>query len=96
LFLTTIIINKDLWENTLTEEQRQIIQECAQIAAVEEREASLVDGANAKEQCLREGIEVVEWDESALAEFRSAVEPIHEQFNDLFSDKDLINRIKKA
>lgn len=96
MFLTSIIINKNIWENVLTEEQREIIQESAYIAAAAEREQSLIDGASALQRARDEGIEVVEWDEAAIEEFRNRVEPIHGQFNDLFSDKSLVDRIKKA
>lgn len=96
LFLTSIIINKDIWENALTEEQRQLIQECAQIAAIEERKESLIDGAAAKKRCLDEGIEVVEWSDEAVDQFKEAVDPIYHQFDNFFSDKNLVDRIRKA
>lgn len=96
LFLTSIIINKRIWNEVLTEEQRQIIQECAQIAAQEERKESLIDGAAALERAKSEGKEVVEWTDSAVDEFKQAVQPVYEQFENFFSDKNLISRIRNA
>jgi TRAP-type C4-dicarboxylate transport system substrate-binding protein len=96
LFLTSIIINAKTWYNVLTEEQRQIIQECAQIAATEERKESLIDGAAAIERAKSEGKEVVQWSEQAVEEFKQAVQPVYEQFDGFFSDKNLVSRIKNA
>jgi TRAP-type C4-dicarboxylate transport system substrate-binding protein len=96
LFLTSIVINKKLWNEVLTQEQRDIIQECAQLAAVEERKESLIDGAAALERAKAEGKQVVEWSDEAVSEFKEAVKPVYEQFESFFSDKDLVNRIKNA
>ena len=95
LFLTSIVINKKTWDK-LTAEQQEILRECAQIAAAEERHESLVDGAAAIERCAQEGIEVVEWSDESIAEFKAAVEPVYQQFADYFSNKDIVDQIKKA
>ena len=95
MFLTSIIINKDVWER-LTEEQREIIQECAQAAAVEERLESLRDNVEVEARCNDEGIKVVKWSDEATDEFKAATATVYDQFENFFSDKKLINRIKKA
>lgn len=95
LFLTSIIINKDVWES-LTDEQRDIIEECASIAAVEERKESLRDNAEVRQRCEQQGIKVIDWTQEAVDEFKTAVEPVYEQFSNFFSDKKLIDRIKKS
>ena len=95
LFLTTIIINKQLWEEILTEEQRQIIQECAQIAATEERKESLIDGDAALARARSENREIVEWSQEAVEEFKQAVEPLYEEkFDRLFNVKGLAKKIR--
>jgi TRAP-type C4-dicarboxylate transport system substrate-binding protein len=94
LFLTTIIINKQLWEGVLTEEQRQIIQECAQIAAIEERKESLIDGDAALAKALGENKEVIEWSEDAIEEFKQATEPLYDQFDNFFSVKNFAKKIR--
>ena len=95
LFLTSIVISKAIW-NKLTAEQQQVLKECAQIAATQEREESLVDGAAAIERCKSEGIEVVEWTADAIGEFKQATAPVYEEFADFFDNKELIEQIKKA
>jgi TRAP-type C4-dicarboxylate transport system substrate-binding protein len=93
LFLTSIVISKKVWDQ-LTSEQQEIIKECAQIAAREEREESLKDGAAAQERCAKEGIEVVEWSDEAIGQFKDAIAPLYDRFADYFSDKDILNKIK--
>lgn len=95
LFLTSIIISKKVWDK-LTQEQQQIIKECAEIAAKEERQESLIDGANAKTRATTEGIEVVKWNDSSVSEFKAAVEPLYQEFATYFSDIDLLGKIKNA
>lgn len=92
LFLTSIVISEKVW-NKLTAEQQEILRECAQIAAREERHESLVDGAAAVERCAQEGIEVITWSNEAIAEFKSAVEPVYAQFSEY---AELVAKIKKA
>jgi len=92
LFLTSIVISSKVW-NILTEEQRNVIKECAQIAATEERKESLIDGAAAKQRALSEGIEVVEWSNEAINEFKAAVQPVYEQFGEY---ADLVAKIKNS
>lgn len=92
LFLTSIVISNKVWD-ILTEEQRNVIKECAQIAATEERKESLVDGAAAKQRALSEGIEVVEWSDKAINEFKAAVQPVYEQFGEY---ADLVAKIKNS
>jgi TRAP-type C4-dicarboxylate transport system substrate-binding protein len=92
LFLTSIIISEKVW-NQLTTEQQEILRECAEIAAKEERHESLVDGAAAVERCAQEGIEVIEWSEEAIAEFKAAVQPVYEQFEEY---ADIVAKIKNA
>ena len=93
-FLTTIIINKKLWEEVLTEEQRSIIQECAQIAAMEERKESLIDGDAALAKARAENKEVIEWSEDAIEEFKQATETLYDQFDNFFSVKDFAKKIR--
>lgn len=92
LFLTSIVISNKVW-NILTEEQQNVIKECAQIAATEERKESLVDGAAAKQRAINEGIEVVEWSSEAINEFKAAVQPVYEQFGEY---ADLVAKIKNS
>lgn len=92
LFLTSIVISEKVW-NKLTAEQQDLMRECAQIAAKEERHESLVDGAAAVERCAQEGIEVIGWSDEAIAEFKAAVQPVYEQFTEY---ADLVAKIKNS
>lgn len=95
LFLTSIIINKTVWDS-LTDEQRDIIEDCARTAAVEERKESLRDNVEVKDRCEQQGIKVIDWSQTAVDEFKAATATVYDQFENFFSDKKLINRIKKS
>jgi TRAP-type transport system periplasmic protein len=92
LFLTSIVISNKVWDS-LTQEQRDIIAKAAKVAAVEEREESLIDGAAAKVRATEEGIQVVAWTPEAIAEFKAAVGSVYSEFDGHFST-DLVKQIK--
>lgn len=94
LFLTSIVISDKIW-NSLTAEQQAVITECAKIAAVAEREESLIDGAAAKSRAIEEGIKVIEWTPEAVAEFKEATSTVYDQFDGYFS-QDLVGQILEA
>lgn len=94
LFLTSIVISDKIW-NSLTDEQQAVITECAKIAAVAEREESLIDGAAAKSRAIEEGIKVIEWTPEAVAEFKEATSTVYDQFDGYFS-QDLVGQILEA
>lgn len=94
LFLTSIVISDKIW-NSLTAEQQAVITECAKIAAVAEREESLIDGAAAKSRAIEEGIRVIEWTPEAVAEFKDATSTVYDQFDGYFS-QDLVGQILEA
>jgi TRAP-type transport system periplasmic protein len=94
LFLTSIVISDKIW-NSLTAEQQAVITECAKIAAVAEREESLIDGAAAKSRAIEEGIKVIEWTPEAVAEFKDATSTVYDQFDGYFS-QDLVGQILEA
>jgi TRAP-type C4-dicarboxylate transport system substrate-binding protein len=94
LFLTSIVISDAIW-TSLSDEQRSVITECAKIAAVAEREESLIDGAAAKSRAVEEGIKVIEWTPEAIAEFKDATAPVYSQFDGYFSE-DLVGQILDA
>lgn len=81
LFLTAIIINKQVWESLGTE-----MQECMQAAALEaaagERAESLEDNEAAIARCKLEGIPVVEWDAAEVAKYKALTQPVYDYFED--------------
>lgn len=94
LFLTAIIINKDVWAS-LGEEMQKFMQEAALEAAASERLESLEDGEQAKARCAQDGIEVHEWNETELAKLKSITDVVYDKYNNFFP-QGLINNIKSA
>lgn len=83
LFLTAMIINKDLW-NSLTPELQQFMQEAALEAAASERAESLLDGQEAKARCAIDGITVYEWSDEELAKLKEITNRVYEMNKDKF------------
>jgi TRAP-type C4-dicarboxylate transport system substrate-binding protein len=83
LFLTAIIINKQIWES-LTPEMQGWMQEAAIEAAQSERAESLEDNEAAIARCKAEGIPVIEWDDAEVAKFKELTQPVYEYFESQF------------
>jgi TRAP-type C4-dicarboxylate transport system substrate-binding protein len=94
LFLTAIIINKDVWAS-LGEEMQKFMQEAALEAAASERLESLEDGAQAKARCAQDGITVHDWNEEELAKLKSITDVVYDKYADFFAP-GLIEDIKKS
>lgn len=94
LFLTTIIMNKGLW-NELTVEQQKIFQDAAIAAAHIERAESLEDIQITRERAVKDGIRVVDLKEEVRGEFKAATEVVYIELADMFRP-GLIEEIKKA
>ncbi len=94
LFLTTIIMNKGLW-NELTVEQQKIFQDAALSAAHIERAESLEDIQITRERAVKDGIKVVDLKETVRDEFKAATEVVYSELSDLFRP-GLIEEIKRA
>lgn len=92
LFLTAVIINKDLW-NSLSPEMQQFMQEAALEAAASERLESLEDGREAKARCAQDGITVHEWTKDELARLKEATSVVYDRNQDKFP-VGLIDSIK--
>lgn len=93
LFLTAIIINKQIWES-LTPEMQGWMQEAALEAARGERAESLEDNDAAIARCKAEGIPVVEWDAAEVAKYQALTQPVYDYFEMKLSS-GLIDSIKK-
>lgn len=94
LFLTTIIMNKGLW-NELTVEQQKIFQDAALSAAHIERAESLEDIQITRERAVKDGIKVVDLKETVRDEFKAATEVVYSELSDMFRP-GLIEEIKRA
>lgn len=94
LFLTTLIMNKGLW-NELTVEHQQIFREAALAAAQIERAESLDDVAITRDRAEQDGIKVVDLSDRAREQFKAAVQPVYDKYTPVFSNR-LVERIQRS
>ena len=93
LFLTTLIMNKGLW-NELTVEQQKIFEDAAYAAAHIERAESLEDVEITRQRAKNDGIQVVDLSENTREEFKQATQSIYAKYQNYFSN-NLISRIQQ-
>lgn len=94
LFLTTMIMREDFWA-TLSPEVRAVIKDAAIKAGRREREVTIQDGEDAKQQLIADGIDVIDLTEEETAEWKSKARVVYDKFEPTFSP-GLVDRIKKA
>jgi TRAP-type C4-dicarboxylate transport system substrate-binding protein len=94
LFLTTMIMRDDFWA-TLSPEVQAVIKDAAIRAGRREREVTIQDGEDAKQQLVADGIDVIELSKEETAEWKHKAQAVYEKFELTFSP-GLIDKIKKA
>jgi TRAP-type C4-dicarboxylate transport system substrate-binding protein len=94
LFLTSLIINKDLW-NGLDTATQQIFADAALAAAKIERQESIEDIALTQARAVAEGINVVHFSAEDKATFKAATAPLHAKYAEIFT-AGLVGQIKSA
>lgn len=94
LFLTSLIINKDLW-NSLDTATQQIFADAALAAAKIERAESIADIAQTQARAVEEGINVVHLTEEETASFKAVTAPLHAKYDAIFT-QGLVGKIKLA
>jgi len=94
LFLTAMIMRNDFWEK-LSPEVKAVLKDAAIKAGRKERETTIMDGQEAKQRLLAEGVEVHEPTEEEKAEMKEKTKVVYEKFKDTFTP-GLVDRIKKA
>jgi len=94
LFLTTMIMRDDFW-TTLSPEVRAVIKDAAIKAGRREREVTIQDGEDAKQQLIKDGIDVVDLTAEETAEWKQKAQAVYEKFEPTFTP-GLIDRIKKS
>ena len=94
LFLTTMIMRDDFWA-ILSPEVRAVIKDAAIKAGRREREVTIQDGENAKQQLIADGIDVIDLSAEETAEWKVKTQTVYEKFEPTFTP-GLIDRIKKA
>lgn len=91
LFLTSIIMNEKFW-NSLPEDYRKIMKEAAVTAARLERDHSVKVGAETKEKCLKEGVQIVTLSKEEEEKMKLALAPIYKKYEPILG-KELITSI---
>jgi tripartite ATP-independent transporter DctP family solute receptor len=94
LFLTTIIMNKGLW-NELTVEQQKIFADAALSAAHVERAESLEDIDRTRTRAKLDGIQVVDLDARTRARMQDASTKVYQDLDHMFSP-GLIEAIQRS
>lgn len=94
LFLTTIIMNKGLWDN-LTLEQQKIFQEAAIAAAHIERAESLEDIGITQQRAVEDGIKVHHLSQQQQTEMKQRVSVVYDKYQAYFNN-NLISRIQNS
>jgi TRAP-type transport system periplasmic protein len=94
LFLTTIIMNKGLW-NDLTVEQQKIFAEAAISAAHIERAESLEDIGITRDRAVKDGIQVVDLDPTVRAELQDLSSQVYNELQDYFRP-GLVDAIQRS
>lgn len=94
LFLTTMIMREDFWK-TLSPEVKAVIKDAAIKAGRREREVTIQDGEEAKQQLIADGIDIVNLTEKETTEWKDKAQVVYEKFGPTFTP-GLIDRIKKA
>lgn len=93
LFLTSIVINQDFWKS-LTPAQQTAIREAAVSAARLERTQSIADAEVTKEQCKKDGIQVVDLPKPEQEKFKALMKPIYAKYENYFS-ANFVQEIEK-
>jgi TRAP-type C4-dicarboxylate transport system substrate-binding protein len=94
LFLTSLIINKALW-NSLDTATQQIFADAALSAAHIERKESIEDIYVTQARAKEEGIRVVELSADDVAKFKSATAPVTAKYAEKLS-AGLVSRVQNA
>lgn len=94
LFLTTIIMNKGIW-NSLTLEQQQIFAEAAVSAAHVERAESLEDIERTRTRARLDGIQVVDLDATTRAHMQDVSTQVYRELDHMFTP-GLIEAIQRS
>lgn len=94
LFLTTIIMNKGLW-NELTVEQQKIFADAALSAAHVERAESLEDIDITRDRAIADGIQVVDLSDSVKGQLQELSASVYTELDSYFKP-GLVDQIRRS
>jgi TRAP-type C4-dicarboxylate transport system substrate-binding protein len=94
LFLTTMIMRDDFWQQ-LSPEVRAVIKDAAIKAGRKERQATIDDGEEAKARLVSEGVNIHELTPEEKADWQQKTQTVYEKFEPTFTP-GLINKIRRS
>lgn len=94
LFLTTMLVSEKFWDN-LSDSIKSVIKASAVEAGRVERKETILDGAAAREQLIKQGSHVMDLSPEDEKMFREKTAVLYNQFDDLF-EPGLLDSIKKS
>jgi len=89
-----MIMREDFWK-TLSPEVKAVIKDAAIRAGRREREVTIQDGENARQQLIADGVEVVDPTAEEIADWKQKTQAVYEKFEPVFTP-GLIDKIKKS
>ena len=94
LFLTTMIMRDDFWQQ-LSPEVQAVIKDAALRAGRREREVTIQDGNNARRQLIADGINIVDLTVEETADWKQKAQTVYNKFEPTFTP-GLVDKIKRA
>jgi len=94
LFLTTMIMRNDFWQQ-LSPEVRAVIKDAAIRAGRKERETTIADGEEARQRLIADGVNIHELTPNERAEWKAKTQSVYEKFEPTFTP-GLIDQIKRS
>lgn len=91
LLLTSIVMSEKFW-NKLPEDYKKIMREAAVTAARLERDHSVKVGAETREKCLQEGVQIVNLSKEEEDKMKLVTAPIYKKYESMIG-KELISSI---
>lgn len=93
LFLTSIVVNVDWW-NELDSKVQSVFMDCALQAARNERELSVQDGVRSLEKLQQQGVKVIQLTEQEKQDLRAKVQDIYTKYDGTYFEPGLVSKIK--
>lgn len=94
LFLTSIVVNVDWWNN-LDQQVQDIFSKCAIEAARNERELSVQDGYSSLDKLAKNGVKIIKLTQEQKQELRDCVQSVYKKYENSYFEPGLVQRIKK-
>lgn len=94
LFLTTMIIADSFW-HTLSAEVRACIKDAALRAGRKERDTTIADGEQAREQLIADGVTVYHPTEEEIKNLKAKTQAVYDKFESTFPE-GMIEKIRRS